>query len=315
VRPEHPRTTSQRPPSGPAAVTILALLLAHAPAVAAPVAGFHEEFVGGGLGGFTSGSLLWNPGTGGRGGDGDGFLGIAIPGPLPGNLGAFAATPDFAGDWTAAGITHVRLWLRDVGAPDALEIHVALGNAISENFWQYNVGFIPPTDHWAPFDVDLSQAGDFTFIGVVPGTFGDALATVDRLLIRHDHAPYSKAPDTVIGDVGLDGVLLTNGVAGVAPAGVPSGGPVRLGPPAPNPSRGPVWLRLQTGDAGAVAVQVMDAQGRVIRHATLPAGIAGARTWTWDGADDRGSPTAPGWYRVRAVGSGGGTSQPLLRLP
>lgn len=139
---------------------------------------------------------------------------------------------------------------------------------------------------------------------------------VDRILIRHDRAPYGQIPDAVVGDFGIDGVLLTDGVASVeSPGRAAIGQPVRLAPPAPNPSRGTVMLRMDTADSGPVVLQVVDALGRVVRHAELPAGAAGSRTWSWDGVNDRGVAAAPGYYRVRAIGTHGGTSQPLLRLP
>lgn len=305
-------------PSYLARSALWALLLAMAAGASAatPVPGFREDFAGMATNGWGGGAVTSNPGTGGLGGAGDGYLLVAVPGPLPGNLGTTTPNLPYTGDWTAAGVTQVRLWLNDVNAQDTLEIHFALGNSLSGNFWQYTPGFIPPPQQWAPFTVDLSAPASFSFIGAGTPDFGAALANVDRVLVRHDKAPYAQTPDVTIGDFGLDGILLTDGVAGVAP-GLPLavGSPVRLAPPAPNPSRGAVSLRMDAADAGTVVLQVVDALGRVVRHASLPAGAAGSRTWTWDGVDDRGMPAAAGYYRVRAIGRAGGTSQPLVRLP
>ena len=298
------------------ALCVMFAALGPGPASGAPTVGFREDFTGTSIAGWISGSVASNPGTGGLFGAGDGYLQVAVPGPFPANLGASAPTPEYAGNWTAAGVTQVRFWLNDVNAQDTLEVHFALGNAIGGNFWQCNTGFIPPPHQWAPFVVDLTAAANFSFIGVGGAPFDSALLNVDRILIRHDRAPYQKQPDTVVGDFGIDGVLLTNGVAGIdAALPVVVGVPVRLAPPAPNPSRGAVLLRMETADPGRVSIQVVDAMGRVIRHAGLPAGTAGARSWTWDGVDDRGVPAAAGYYRVRAIGDAGGTSQPLLRIP
>jgi hypothetical protein len=285
-------------------------------ATAAPVVGSREDFTGITTNGWAGGATASNPGTGGLFGAGDGYLQISIPGPVAGFLGASAPTPAYAGDWNAAGITQVRFWLNDVNAQDPLEIHFAIGNSLLGNFWQCNTGFIPPPNQWAPFVVDLSTPANFTFIGTGAAHFDSALMNVDRILIRHDRAPYGKLPDAVIGDVGVDGILLTNGVAGVdGPFRTAVGQPVRLAPPAPNPSRGAVMLRMDAAGSGPIALQVLDALGRVVRRGELPAAAPGSRSWTWDGADDRGVPAAPGYYRVRAIGSAGGTSQPLLRLP
>jgi len=294
----------------------LASILA-APVDAAPVVGFREDFTGIGTNGWSGGAPASNPGTGGLYGAGDGYLWVSLPGPVAGNLGVSAPTPAYAGDWLAAGITQVRFWLNDVNAQEPLEIHFAIGNALVHNFWQYNIGFIPPPNQWAPFVVDLGNPANFTrIIGLSTATYDSALMNVDRILIRHDRAPYGQLPDAIIGDFGIDGVLLTDGVASVGgEARIAVGQPVRLAPPAPNPSRGAVMLRMDSADAGPIVIQVVDALGRVIRHAELAGGSAGSRAWTWDGMNDGGVPAAPGYYRARAIGSAGGTSQPLVRLP
>ena len=298
------------------AAMVLAAALPCSPVVAGPAVGSRQDFPGISPAGWGGGSVTTNPGTGGLFGAGDGFLLVSVPGPFPANLGVMGPTPDYIGNWTAAGVTQVRFWLNDVNAQDPLEIHFAIGNALLGNFWQCNTGFIPPPNQWAPFVVDLTDPSNFSFIGVGAAPFDSALMNVDRILVRHDRAPFSKQPDTVVGDFGIDGVLLTNGVAGVdAPGPATAFQPVRLAPPAPNPSRGAVLMRMESADSGPVRLQVVDAMGRVIRHADLPAGTAGSRTWSWDGVDDRGVPAAAGYYRVRAIGRAGGTSQPLLRLP
>jgi hypothetical protein len=292
-------------------ISLIGATTAHASAVV----GFRDHFAGGSLDGWSSGSLLSNPGTGGIFGSGDGFLIASVPGPLAGNLGAFVSTSDYSGNWTTAGITQVRLWLTDPGSDDPVEVHLAVGNGGLGNFWQCNTGMIPPQGSWAPFTVDLTNGANFTQIGT-SGTYAAALANVDRILLRHDLAPYSKTPNTVIGDFGVDEVLLTNGVAGVGPHGpLITGQPVRLAPAAPNPSRGTVSFRLVSGDESPVRIQVVDASGRIVRRAELPGGVAGERSWTWDGADDQGRVMAAGYYRVRAFGPAGGMSRPVVRIP
>lgn len=302
----------------PGGVLALLLVLVFArTSTAAPVVGFREDFSGIATNGWSSGALTSNPGSGGMYGAGDGYLLVSVPGPLPGNLGVTAPTPAYAGDWIAAGVTQVRFWLNDVNATNTLEIHFAVGNALLHNVWQYNVGFVPPPNQWGAFVVDLTAPGNFTrIIGTATAAYDTALMNVDRILIRHDRAPYGQIPDAIVGDFGIDGVLLTNGVASVESSRrTATGQPVRLAPPAPNPSRGAVMLRMDTADAGPVVIQVVDALGRVTRHGELPAGAAGSRAWNWDGMNDRGVAAAPGYYRVRAIGKNGGTSQPLLRLP
>jgi hypothetical protein len=297
-----------------AGLGLLFILLAPASVPANPTPGFHEEFNGTSLGGFGGGAVTSNPGTGGNSGAGDGYLQVST-GPAPANLGTMAATSDYTGDWTAAGVTQIRLWLNDVGNPDPLEIHVALGTG-STNFWQCNTGFIPPNGSWAPFTVDLTNPANFTQI-IGTGTFAAALHAVDKVLIRHDRAPYVQSPDPIAADFGIDGILLTNGSVDVIPGPSPPVmvRPVVLAPPAPNPARSDVELRIETSAPEPVHLQVLDALGRIVRHAELDAAAPGWRTWSWDGRDDRGVAQPPGLYRARAFGQGGGMSRPLVRLP
>jgi hypothetical protein len=290
----------------------LALLSAAGPAFAGATLGFIERFPGTSTNSWTGGSQISNPGTGGVDGAGDGYILISTL-PVAGKLGAYSDGPWYAGDWTAAGITQVQLWLNDVNAPQPLEIHFSLGNSALGNFWQYNVGFVPVNNVWTQFTVDLTNATNFTKINTGTGTFAQALAAVDKIHVRHDLAPFTtQAPNTIAGDFGLDDVLLTDGTASVGPRpGAAS--PLKLAPPAPNPSRGPVALRMDV-PGGAVHIQIVDVTGRILRHAELPDAGAGPRIWMWDGADDAGRAVAPGAYRARAVGPTGGMSQPLIRI-
>jgi hypothetical protein len=168
---------------------------------------------------------------------------------------------------------------------------------------------------WASFVADLTALENFTQIGNVGGTFTAALQTVDRILVRHDKAPFVKAPETAVGDVGIDELQLIGGAARVEPPGSFSRtGPVRLAPPAPNPSRGALLFQLETTESAPVRILIVDVTGRVIRHAELPAASPGMRSWTWGGTDDRGMVAVAGYYRVRAMGPSGGTSQPMVRV-
>jgi hypothetical protein len=305
-----------RPPVASLALTLLAISLIRSPALAAPTIGFMEHW-NSALDGWGGGATYGNPGTGGVRGAGDGYLRFSTPGPPPQsftNLGAQSAGPEYAGNWQAAGVTQVRFWLNDVGNADPLEMHFAIGNSGLGNFWQYNTGFIPAHNAWTPFVVDLTSAAAFTQIIADAGTFNDALQNVNRILIRHDLAPYTQSPDAIVADVGLDELLLTDGVAGVGPdaPGVPH--PLAMAPPYPNPSRGPVALAIDTFEDAAITIQVVDVMGRVIRHAALAPAGAGLRLWTWDGRTDAGATAAAGVYRVRAFGPSGGVSRSLVRV-
>ncbi|MBI1799803.1 MAG: hypothetical protein HYR73_08980 [Candidatus Eisenbacteria bacterium] len=304
------------------APTVLLLVLLARLAHGAPVIGFVEHWPTGSLQGWGGGDFYANPGTGGVLGAGDGYLTITTPGPTPffsTNLGAFSQGLEYTGDWQAAGIKQVRFWLNDIGASDPLEIHFAIGDAINGNFWQCNTGFIPPPQAWAQFTVDLTTPANFTHIINNPpgGTYNQALQNVNRVLIRHDHAPYVQSPDGISADVGVDELLLTDGVVGIVEVGPPgrvAAQPIKLAPPYPNPSRGAVALSLETFEVAPIHIEVVDVTGRLVRHAILPAASAGLRLWTWDGRGDSGESAPAGYYRVRAFGPSGGTSRPLTRL-
>jgi hypothetical protein len=312
----HPSPGASR---APIALTILAISLIAPLAQAAPTLGFQEKWSGTSLASWGGGAAYLNPGTGGVGGAGDGYLLMSTPGPFGSFLGAMSSAAPYAGNWQAAGISQVRFWLNDVGTDDPLEIHFAIGNSPggNGNIWQYNSGFIPPLHAWAPFTVDLTSSAAFTQIIDNPpgGTFDQALQTVNRVLIRHDLSPYIQIPDDLDGDVGVDGFLLTNGIVGV-PAGEPIvGGPIQLAAPYPNPSRGAVALSLRTFDDAPITIQIVDVTGRIVRQTTLAAAASGPRTWVWNGATDRSESAPAGYYRVRAFGPSGGASRPLIRLP
>jgi hypothetical protein len=176
---------------------------------AAPVLGFTEEFPGTSTSSWSGGTPFMNPGAGGYLGPADGYLLIANTVPI--NFGVRSTGAEYAGNWTAAGITQVRVWLNDVGADDALEIHLAVGNGTS-NFWQYDVGFPPPLHSWGEYVVDLTSSANWTRI-LGTGSFADALAHVDRVLLRHDPAPYAMvptSPDAIAADMGIDHLVLTS---------------------------------------------------------------------------------------------------------
>lgn len=167
--------------------------------------GFVEEWSGTGLYGWGGGAAYSNPGAGGVLGDADGYLILSTP--TQGRLAGFSTTSSYQGDWRAAGITRLRLWLNDVGADQPLEIHVMLISG--PDLWIYNTGFLPPEQSWAQFEVDLSSASNFTHV-TGSGTFEHALQYMNGVHIRHDTPPFTTAADTIQGDVGIDHLELTD---------------------------------------------------------------------------------------------------------
>ena len=295
------------------ALGLACLFLLAGAALAAPTLGFVENWTGTPLWG--GGASYSNPGSGGVGGASDGFLRFSTPHPVSGQrkLGARSFGPEYQGDWLAAGISQVRVWLNDVGVDDPLEMHFSIG-VEQTNFWQYDIAFLPPHGQWAEFVVDLSSATNWTqTIGI--GTFAAALQAVTAVHVRHDHAPFMQEPDLIDGDVGLDRLLLTNGVVAVASGAPTVPRALQLAAPMPNPSRGPVSFALEVYDDGPVTLDVVDAAGRLVRRAELAAAGPGPRIWVWDGRDAHGRSAPAGYYRVRAMGRAGGVSRGLVRVP
>jgi flagellar basal-body rod modification protein FlgD len=297
------------------ALPLATLLIGHGtPSHAAPAIGFIERWNA------PPSNSTWlsnaentNPGAGGAGGAGDGYLRIARSVFAP--LGAYSDGPEYKGNWLVANVNRIHLSLNDVDANQALEIHVSIGN--QSNLWQYKTGFSPPEHAWAQFTVDLTDSTQFSHIIALDGKgFAAALQNADRVLVRHDLAPFSQTPDSLIGDFGLDDFELTSSLLDAGtPGGATAGRPVELAAPYPNPARGAVACVFETFEAGPVRVSVFDAAGRLVRSETLASTAPGRRTWVWDGRDEAGRVAPAGSYRVRVVGSSGGTSRPFVRLP
>jgi hypothetical protein len=178
-------------------------------ALADPTFGFVENFTAPGVGSWGGGSILSNPLAGGFDGAGDGYLKVSTT--ATANLGARADGAEYLGNWSAAGINEVHLWLNDVGADEPLEIHFLIGTGT--NFWSYNTGFSPPLGSWAEFVVPLNGPTGWTRVIGTTGTFTDAITNVQQILIRHDKSPYVQQPDPLKGDFGIDRIVLTSSSA------------------------------------------------------------------------------------------------------
>ena len=92
--------------------------------------GFAERWPGTSVSSWGGGATVSNPGTGGLDGDDDGFLLVSRT--YNGHLGTRSTGPEYAGDWTAAGVTHLRVWLRDVDASQALENPLQPGHGVHQ---------------------------------------------------------------------------------------------------------------------------------------------------------------------------------------
>jgi hypothetical protein len=91
----------------------------------------------------------------------------------------------------------------------------------------------------------------------------------------------------------------------------PVAGDLQIGP---NPSSGPLQLRLAVREAGPSTIGIYDAAGRRVRSLWRGELPAGARTLAWDGCDDRGLPLAAGRYWVRVTAPGTSLTRALTRV-
>lgn len=177
---------------------------AGSPCAMAVVPGHVQDFPeAGNLHGYQGGSQVYeNPGTGGVGGAGDGYL--IVRNINTNRLGTVSVSPEYFGDWITAGATGVSFYLQNGATTEALQIHFGIGN--QQNFWQLNTAFVP-TAEWTQHFVDFTNPAIWTRTHG-SGTFENALRNTDRIHWRHDLPPYTSAPNAVIGDFALDRVVV-----------------------------------------------------------------------------------------------------------
>jgi hypothetical protein len=190
-------------------IGLVLLVLGANGTASAVILGFVDDFSGPDTNGWYSFNSNTNPGTGGVGGAGDGYLLIASD--VVFNFGTHNDTANYAGDWEAAGITEVSFFLNDVNAPEEFFFHFLLSGAPpgqQETSWQSNVGYQPPNGTWQQYFVDLTTGGaDWARIRGA-ASFEDVLHNVDNAHFRHDLPPYNQYPDGILGDLGIDQITL-----------------------------------------------------------------------------------------------------------
>lgn len=96
--------------------------------------------------------------------------------------------------------------------------------------------------------------------------------------------------------------------------GVSAAPRLALRSPWPNPSRGETRFEVSLPRAGALEADVVDLQGRVVRHLGHATRDAGQHTLLWDGADTAGRAAAPGLYFVRVRTAGEERQSRFVRI-
>ncbi len=183
---------------------ITALLCVTTSAAFAAVPGYVVDFNEGSTDPFYSGATMDWHASGGVGGADDGWISVVRE--TPGNLGAATSDLNIVGNLTADGVTGYSFWLRDLGSPQPLNIHVLIGDPFI-SFWQTNFSFTPVSGEWREYSIDFSDPSQWSRTQG-DGTFAEALANSGRLLFRYDQPPYQNNPDPVVGGFGLDRITV-----------------------------------------------------------------------------------------------------------
>ena len=111
-------------------------------------------------------------------------------------------------------------------------------------------------------------------------------------------------------------VLLFDPAQQPAPTAVgPSATPrLELAAPWPNPARDVAHLGFALPHAGALALEILDLQGRRVRRLAGGSHAAGRYALAWDLRDDAGRAVAPGLYLARLSGESGERSRRIVVL-
>jgi len=176
--------------------------------------GFTEDFNGSPVG-YGGGSFAGFETSGGVGGDDDGFM--RLENATLDRFGAFASGQTELlgdGDLLGNGVTGASFFLSELSVDDGTEMHVGVGIA-QVNFWLSVEGFDPAADTWSEFSVDFTDESDWIQI-IGSGTFEDAISGADRLLFRHDVAPFAQLPDPIAAEIGVDRITLLPAPGSVA---------------------------------------------------------------------------------------------------
>lgn len=152
-----------------------------------------------------------------------------------------------------------------------------------------------PAGAYTGFHAATDAAGAFCISGIPAGTYD--------LQVRRDHYVTTYAR----------GVEVTEDVTGVD-VGVMSLAATLL-PPAPNPAHGRIQFRFQLRDPAPVRLEVLDAQGRLLKGWSQTAAAAGEHALTWDFRDFAGRTLPAGRYFVRLRIASAKFTRAFARVP
>jgi hypothetical protein len=182
------------------------LALAGNAALAQITLGQLDDFQDGTLMNWGGGASLQNMPDGGPGGLSDRFLQVQSFGGIGGGsrLATFNSV-QWSGDYTAAGVTHIDVWLRNLGQTD-LQMRVVLFDLTgTDERWTSTVAHnLPVGGAWQRLKFSLLEQ-DLTRVQG-SGTYANLMADVDRLMFRHQAGIPDAEGDSIAAIAGIDNV-------------------------------------------------------------------------------------------------------------
>lgn len=174
--------------------------LAGSPAAAISL-GQVDDFQGGTTSNWGGGSFPTNIATGGPAGSGDRYLQISAS---SFHLGANNQA-QWAGDYTAAGVTGLRLSLNNMG-PDPVALRISLFGPGNTTFTTTDEIVVAPGSGWITAQFAIDDTSLTRTLGTA--TLEATLAAVTRLLLRHDDDPISEPglANPVSATLGIDNI-------------------------------------------------------------------------------------------------------------
>ncbi len=214
---------------------------------AALTLGMADTFESGADGGWTVGAASLLPPTvvasGGPAGAGDGYLALAALGGLgAGSRLTVIAGPQWAGDYSAAGVDGITMDLKNLGST-ALNLRLWLAGPLGASALSLDAVILPPGSDWTPMRFSLDP-------GALSGQALASLSNVQQLRLFHATTPAFPG-QPIVAALGLDNVTAVPEtpslwllLAGLASVGALR--PRRLSPGAPPSNLGPRFAQRRT---------------------------------------------------------------------
>ena len=165
-----------------------------------------DDFQDGTLMNWGGGDSLQNIANGGPGGAGDRFLQAQSFGGIGGGSHlAILNNNQWTGDYRAAGVDRVTLFMRNLGNTD-LSMRVVLFDFDGgETQWtSTNANLLPAGSGWTPMSFSLRQS-DLTQVEGA-ASYSDAITHVQRFMFRNQAGAPSNGGDAIVATAGFDNI-------------------------------------------------------------------------------------------------------------